>query len=225
MAWTSPPAFSDGVQVSAADLNPYVRNNLRYLKGLDGAVTFENAIELTENIGNATPASGLVRLYAKTDGRVYSKDDAGTEYDVSKRIIGARVYNNAAITLTTGVPAALTFNTERFDSGSIHSTSVNTSRLTLPVAGSYLVTGHGSFVSNATGVRNLDIRLNGATVIASQLLPAASGIITTVSISTIYQFAANDYIELVAFQNSGGNLDINTAGNYSPEFAVYRLGD
>lgn len=224
MSWTTPPTFSNGTVVTETPLN-IIRDNLRYLKGLDGATTFENAIELTENIGDATPSSGLVRLYAKTDGRVYSKDDAGVEYEVSQRTVGARVHNNAPITLTTGVPTALTFNSERFDSGSVHSTSVNTSRLTAPVAGTYDIKGHASFAANATGVRNLDIRLNGTTVIASQLQPAASGIITTVSVPTTYQLAANDYVELVAFQSSGGDLNVNAAGNYSPEFVMYRLGD
>lgn len=43
----------------------------------EGAFTFFDA---TEAAAPATPASGYVRIYAKTDGRIYSKDDAGTEY-------------------------------------------------------------------------------------------------------------------------------------------------
>ena len=42
-----------------------------------GAFTF---LDATEAAAPATPASGKVRIYAKTDGRIYSKDDAGTEY-------------------------------------------------------------------------------------------------------------------------------------------------
>ena len=30
----------------------------------------------------ATPAASTVRVYAKTDGKLYYKDDAGTEYEV-----------------------------------------------------------------------------------------------------------------------------------------------
>lgn len=37
-------------------------------------------IDLPEATAPATPATGNVRIYAKADGRVYSKDDAGTEY-------------------------------------------------------------------------------------------------------------------------------------------------
>lgn len=37
-------------------------------------------LDATEAAAPSTPASGFVRIYAKTDGRIYSKDDAGTEY-------------------------------------------------------------------------------------------------------------------------------------------------
>ena len=43
----------------------------------EGAFTY---LDATEAAAPATPASGYARIYAKTDGRIYSKDDAGTEY-------------------------------------------------------------------------------------------------------------------------------------------------
>lgn len=42
-----------------------------------GAFTY---LDATEAAAPSTPASGKVRVYAKSDGRIYSKDDAGTEY-------------------------------------------------------------------------------------------------------------------------------------------------
>ena len=36
-------------------------------------------LEFAEAAAPATPASGIVRIYAKTDGILYQKDDAGTE--------------------------------------------------------------------------------------------------------------------------------------------------
>ena len=42
-----------------------------------GAFTY---LDATEASPPGTPASGKVRLYAKSDGRIYSKDDAGVEY-------------------------------------------------------------------------------------------------------------------------------------------------
>ena len=37
-------------------------------------------LDATEGSAPSTPASGKVRVYAKTDGRVYSKDDTGAEF-------------------------------------------------------------------------------------------------------------------------------------------------
>lgn len=37
-------------------------------------------LQFTEAEAPSTPASGVVRIYAKTDGKLYCKDDAGNEY-------------------------------------------------------------------------------------------------------------------------------------------------
>lgn len=37
----------------------------------------------------ATPSSGIVRIYAKTDGRFYGIDDAGTEFEMVPMLRGA----------------------------------------------------------------------------------------------------------------------------------------
>lgn len=40
-------------------------------------------LEFAEGAAPGTPASGIVRIYAKTDGKLYQKDDAGTETDLA----------------------------------------------------------------------------------------------------------------------------------------------
>lgn len=52
---------------------------------------------LTESTPPATPAAGTAVVYAKTDGKLYSKDDQGTEYEVSVSLATERA---AAVTLT-----------------------------------------------------------------------------------------------------------------------------
>ena len=42
-------------------------------------------------------------------------------------------------------------------------------------------------------------------------------------ISTLYSLAVNEYVELVAFQDSGVSLNALTAANYSPEFSMVRV--
>lgn len=143
-----------------------------------------------------------------------------------QRAIACRVYNDAAFTHnSTGNYLAITFNSERSDQYGMHSTSTNTSRITVPIAGWYYVWGCLRFDANATGIRRIAIRFGGSTYIALHSNNAPEAVNTAeLSISTIYYFAASDYIELAAFQSSGGNLDILATANYSPEFAVMRLG-
>lgn len=137
----------------------------------------------------------------------------------------ARVYNNAAITLTTATETTLTFNTERWDTASLHDTGSNTGRLTVPTGadGIYSITAHVRFASNATGVRFVGIRLNGSTFIAADLRQAVNGDATVLSVPAKWQMVGGDYVEVRAYQNSGGNLDVTSTGNYSPEFEMARL--
>ena len=70
--------------------------------------------------------------------------------------VGARVYNSTDFTHnSTGNWVAVTFDTERFDTDTIHSTSTNTSRLTINTGGKYLIGGAVTFTANATGQRQL----------------------------------------------------------------------
>lgn len=136
-----------------------------------------------------------------------------------------RVYNSGVITLTTGVAAVLTFDSERFDSASLHNTASNTSRIVAVSVGKWLVGCCLDFAPNATGFRQAYIRLNGTTVIAASLQAAVSGVNVQMAFSTIYETTvATDYFEVIAFQNSGGNLNISASGHYSPEFWAIYLG-
>lgn len=137
-----------------------------------------------------------------------------------------RVYNNANISIPNNALTALTFNSERYDTGGLHSTSANTSRLTCLTAGKYRITGHVEFATNPTGYRHLKIRLNGTTDLAGMtLLPlTAAPDITQISLSTEYALAVNDYVELAVAQTSGGALNVTAVSNSSPEFSMSFIG-
>ena len=48
-----------------------------------GSITTSSYIEQTEQSAPGTPASGYGRTYPKSDGKIYFKNDAGTEYDLT----------------------------------------------------------------------------------------------------------------------------------------------
>ena len=176
----------------------------------------------------ANPAAGYGYLYCKADG-VYFKQDDGTvigPFGAPWADIGARVYNSGNISIANASTVALTFDTERWDTDAIHSTIANTSRLTCKTAGKYIITGNIRWASHSTGTRLVGIRLGGATNLAQARDQASSaaagnhGLIVT----TIYDLAVNNYVELTVYQSSGGNLNVEASLNISPEFSMQRIG-
>jgi LysM repeat protein len=144
--------------------------------------------------------------------------------DMNPPVPQARVYNSANISLpTSGTFAVLTFDSEHYDNGSLHSTSANTSRLTVPITGLYVVGCSIAFASNVTGRREVALQVNGTNNIAFDTRPAVNGERTKVNLTTEYTFAQGDYVEIVAMQTSGGALNVEFLSAYSPEFWMHRV--
>jgi hypothetical protein len=177
----------------------------------------------TDGSGGATPVSAARLNYV----------EQGIE-DAHKMPC-ARVYHSATQTASNGLWTALAFNSERFDvdglgTSTIHDNTTNNSRLTCRVAGVYLITGHCQLDSTAGGTqRYLHIMLNGTTDIAGGGLTASafSGSIGTddahLHTSTVYKLAVNDYVQLRVFHDCGADRNIDSLGNWSPEFMMVRV--
>lgn len=109
---------------------------------------------------------------------------------------------------------ALTLDTTVIDTYSGHSNVTNNSRYTPTVAGYYLVVGSYGQAANGTGNRFVLIYKNGARVNLGSLGGLAAGAANTGSIqaSAMVQCdGASDYIEVFAFQSSGGALNTDPA--------------
>ena len=138
--------------------------------------------------------------------------------------IACRVYNSGDFSHnSTGNWLAVTFDSERWDVTGMHEGVTNPSRITFALGGWYLVGGSIRFASDATGVRYVSVRLGGSTYLAVSSRDDIGVDVQYLTVSTLYYFAATNYVELCAFQNSGGNLVITAAGNYSPEFWAIRM--
>jgi hypothetical protein len=136
-----------------------------------------------------------------------------------------RAYNNANISIPNAVAApgtAITLNSERFDNAAVHSTAVNTSRLTVPsgAAGKYIMGLGTSWAGSAGGnYRQSRIELNGATTnIGIDTRNGSGGHLSEAAWSTVYALAVADYIEGYARQDSGGALNTLVQANSTPEF-------
>lgn len=122
--------------------------------------------------------------------------------------IGARAFHSAAQTFTTAVSAFCSFNSESFDTSTIHDLVTFNTRLTAPLTGKYLCEGSISWSGNATGQRVTRILKNGASSLAGNSAAAHGSSGFSVSFAAcVALLNATDFIEIQGNQNSGGNLD------------------
>lgn len=124
------------------------------------------------------------------------------------------VYQTATTSMaTSGSSQLILFDTEAYDTDTMHSTSSNTSRITATTTGLYLVTASLGFAANATGYRVAQLRKNSAgavgsgTKVAIEAVPSTGASApTSVAFAVYVQLTAGDYVEMFGFQNSGGAL-------------------
>lgn len=179
-----------------------------------------------QTIDPAEVNTDLNTIYTEFNGNIENSNVKAAAAIALTKIAhyGARVYNSANISIANATNTALTFDTERYDTDALHSTTTNTNRLTAPAAGKYLITGHVEWGASATGQRYINVRFNGTTVIAQQHVINLNNTVFSQSIATIYSLAANDFVELVVFQDSGGALNVQANSALSPEFTIAFLG-
>lgn len=138
--------------------------------------------------------------------------------------IGANVYHSADQTIANATYTYLAFDSERYDTDTIHDNTTNNSRLTCKTAGKYLIIGQVLFAFNATGSRIIGIVLNHLTTIGTFTIAPNATYTTRCLGATIYDLVVNDYVELIVFQTSGGNLDISAGALTAPQFKMQRIG-
>lgn len=135
-----------------------------------------------------------------------------------------RVYHNANQSIPTGVLTALAFNSERYDTDTMHSTVTANGRITFKTAGLFMFGANLEWATDSTSFRFAVIRLNGTTVVSNILGPPAAGVATVQAMVGTYKFAINDYIEVLAQQNSAGAINVSAIANSSPEFWATWIG-
>ena len=154
----------------------------------------------------------------QTTGIKWAAVSTGTTF------VGCNLYNAANQTISNSTATAVTFASETLDTDNFHSTSSNTSRITIPTgkAGKYLIQGRILWVANATSYRYTSIAKNGTQVVRNY--GGNFGTVDTPNnIYAILDLAVGDYVELLVYQNSGGNLDV-TGNEYYNNFSAIYLG-
>lgn len=102
--------------------------------------------------------------------------------------------------------------------GTTSSTYANAGKITVTTAGVYLIQYTFTVSTNATGQRSVTVAKNGTgsplngTGTFFQVFKPDGTYSTSISGGGLMSLAANDYLQLAVYQNSGGNLTYNTNG-------------
>lgn len=122
--------------------------------------------------------------------------------------IGCLLTASSATSLPNNNSVAITWDVENWDTAGMHDLVTNTSRITFRVPGYYVVGGETRIDDGSpSGFIQLDIFKDGTTTLAVERRHAISA--NFVTVNSYGLFAADDYIELRATQNSGGTLSTN----------------
>lgn len=113
----------------------------------------------------------------------------------------------ASQTITTGGSGtAVSFSAEEIDSNGMWSSGTN---VTVQVAGTYDLNGSTIFATGATGVRAINVQVNG-TIVAEQKRTNTNQS-DPISVSTKARLAVNDVITLVVFHTQGASLGVTVS--------------
>lgn len=133
--------------------------------------------------------------------------------------ISVRVYQSSGQSIGTTLEV-VNFNSESFDTDTMHDNATNNSRITFTTAGKYHISGIVNTDANAASWAS--IRLNGTTTIATN--GAGNGGSSTANgteISTIYEFSASDYIELMGAFGANQTTKSGIGGTHLSAFKLF----
>lgn len=204
----------DGAWVEVNYIVAPESNTDNYIPQWDGAdsKTLKNGVMLDTN--NA--------LAGNSDSRIPTQKAVKAYVDGQRKY--CRAYRDSDVSIATSSWTTIAFNKESFDNDAMHSNTTNNSRITIKTAGKYAFGGQVQFATSSTGMRAVQVLLNGTTSLTRQQTSASSAGRTALYAGGIYQFAVNDYIELQAYQNRGSSLDTDTS-DLELDLWAYKIAD
>lgn len=174
-------------------------------------------------VGDAITVKG----FQNTGGSV-STNGGGTDYFSINRVsdpttvsAGERMVSKyttgAGQSIPNAIETILDFGTKEIDTHNAVTTG-SAWKFTAPTAGLYRLFGMVTWSGNASGTRYVSIFKNDVDTESLYYFTATDANTISRSGSTVLNLAAGDYVQLKAFQNSGGALTIFNASNYNRIF-------
>ena len=158
--------------------------------------------------------SSAISLVTRTQATPTLYNNLVTDITELYTDISVKVYHDAAQSIPDSTETALAFNSELYDTDTMHDTVTANTKITIVTPGKYNLIGYAVFNTNETGNRWLTLCINGTRHVGQSRVGAVSGDFTILNATAEELMAAGDYVELTVYQNSGGALNVL---NYTDE--------
>jgi len=198
----------------------------------DDSNAIQNAIvDAKGDLIAASAADTPARLAVGTNGQVLTADSTaatGLKWSspAASGFVGVSCFKSGNTqSIPNSTATAITWDAENFDTDGFHSTSTNTSRITIPTGkdGKYLIMGLFKWDDNTAGTDRVAYLYKNGVSTGALSVAVDKGYYPSNFINTIYDLVATDYLEIFAFQTSGSNRDIY-ANNANGYFIAQYLG-
>jgi hypothetical protein len=150
--------------------------------------------------------------------------------DIAGYFIGLRAHNSSNISIPNAAATSLTFDTNDTlgsQSTGLHSTTSNTNQFSAGVAGWYRLTAHVAFAASAGGtIREVTLVRSSGTIIAQADSPplGAGNPVALPPVVALDYYAAGEWCQIKAYQDSGGALNALTLANRGLYVTWERVG-
>lgn len=190
-------------------------NSVKSAYDLANAAIPKSLADAAGDIFYATADNTVTRLGIGTAGQVLTVNTGATapEWKAAAGASDISVRAKAGTTATsfTTTYTSIAFDAEDFDTDSMHSNTTNNTRITINTAGKYVI--GASIVTGGNISMGVRLLLNGTTNIAEHR--SGNGGEDSRDISTLYDFAVNDYIEVQAISGSSTTaVQLGTKTNF-----------
>ncbi|MEV8480220.1 hypothetical protein [Streptomyces sp. NPDC051173] len=134
-------------------------------------------------------------------------------------------YQATSQSVPTATWTSLTIDTTILDSDGGHSNTVNPSRYTATVPGTYLLVGTSGWTGAASGYRRLRFALNGSAITGSAVgSDAVNSVLCGHCTTTVIGLnGTSDYVEVQGAQSSGAALATYVSSDFSASLRVFWL--
>jgi hypothetical protein len=202
----------------------------------DDSNAIQNAIvDAKGDLIGATAADTPARLAVGTNGQVLTADStaatglAWTTVSSSPTFVGTHLTKSVDQSINSNSLTQITWDTETFDTDSFHSTSTNTSRITIPSgkAGYYRLTTRITF-AGVTTFKSRQVRLykNGSGFeLFNQVSSgtASDGDDNSYELNTIVNLAVADYLEIYVYHLNSGSLAVRGNAQFGMPQSIFTV--